>query len=140
MSEDYEVGYKKPPKASQFKKGKSGNPKGRPKHRLRPAATLLLEELAKSIEIIEKGVRRTVTKQEALMMAVVNQSIKGDPPARRYVLEELKHHRIRDEEEGVEVYTWRVTREDRAKIDSFLEDAATYANELAKDPRPGGGS
>ena len=28
---DYEVGYKKPPKKNQFKKGQSGNPKGRPK-------------------------------------------------------------------------------------------------------------
>lgn len=35
--DDYEVGYKKPPKATQFKKGESGNPKGRPKKtRLKP--------------------------------------------------------------------------------------------------------
>jgi len=30
MSDDYEIGYKKPPKNGQFKKGQSGNPKGRP--------------------------------------------------------------------------------------------------------------
>ena len=28
---DYVVGYRRPPKASQFMAGKSGNPKGRPK-------------------------------------------------------------------------------------------------------------
>jgi hypothetical protein len=28
---DYDVGYAKPPKATQFKKGTSGNPKGRPR-------------------------------------------------------------------------------------------------------------
>ena len=28
---DYDVGYKKPPKRSRFKKGESGNPRGRPK-------------------------------------------------------------------------------------------------------------
>ena len=27
---DYEIGYKKPPKHTQFKPGQSGNPKGRP--------------------------------------------------------------------------------------------------------------
>ena len=30
-NETYEVGYKKPPKAKRFQKGKSGNPSGRPK-------------------------------------------------------------------------------------------------------------
>jgi hypothetical protein len=30
LEEDYEVGYRKPPAAFRFKKGASGNPKGRP--------------------------------------------------------------------------------------------------------------
>ena len=30
---DYEVGYGRPPKKSQFRKGQSGNPSGRPKKR-----------------------------------------------------------------------------------------------------------
>jgi hypothetical protein len=29
--DEYDVGYRKPPKASQFQKGKSGNSRGRPK-------------------------------------------------------------------------------------------------------------
>lgn len=33
MPEDNDVGYKKPPKHNRFKKGQSGNPKGRPKDR-----------------------------------------------------------------------------------------------------------
>lgn len=33
MPKDYDVGYGKPPQQSQFKKGQSGNPYGRPKRR-----------------------------------------------------------------------------------------------------------
>ena len=31
MSDDYEVGYRKPPQHSRFEKGRSGKPEGRPK-------------------------------------------------------------------------------------------------------------
>lgn len=36
MADDYEIGYGKPPKQTQFRKGQSGNPRGRPK-RKKPA-------------------------------------------------------------------------------------------------------
>jgi hypothetical protein len=32
----YEIGYRKPPKATQFRKGRSGNPRGRPKRSKSP--------------------------------------------------------------------------------------------------------
>ena len=37
---DYEVGYKKPPRHTQFRKGKSGNPAGRPKRAVNVQASL----------------------------------------------------------------------------------------------------
>jgi hypothetical protein len=37
---DYEVGYKKPPRNRQFRKGKSGNPAGRPKRAVNVQASL----------------------------------------------------------------------------------------------------
>ena len=52
---DYDTGYKKPPKTSQFKKGTSGNPSGRP----RGALNRLPKKTSRFIDIIiERGAPR----------------------------------------------------------------------------------
>jgi hypothetical protein len=78
----YDVGFGKPPKASQFRKGSSGNPKGRPKGR-RNLATVLERTLQEKVVINENGVRRTVTKLEAAVKQLVNQAASGDLGAMR---------------------------------------------------------
>lgn len=75
--DDYEVGYGKPPKAGQFKKGKSGNPKGRPKAS-KNVGKVLEDTFYRKIMITEKGVRREVTMLEAIFQQVVHGAVKGD--------------------------------------------------------------
>ncbi|WP_082512564.1 DUF5681 domain-containing protein [Afipia sp. Root123D2] len=60
------VGYKKPPRHTQFKKGQSGNPKGRPK---RPIGTSIKSFLDGS-ETGKNG--EVVSRREAMAIALVN--------------------------------------------------------------------
>jgi len=74
---DYEVGYGRPPKATQFKQGQSGNPRGRPKAS-KNVGTMLEEVFFQKIPITEKGVRREVTVLEAILRQLVNGALKGE--------------------------------------------------------------
>jgi hypothetical protein len=75
---DYEIGYGKPPRVSQFKPGESGNPRGRPRGS-KNLALLLEEELKQRITINENGRRRRITKQAAIIKHMVNKALSGDP-------------------------------------------------------------
>jgi len=81
----YRVGYKKPPRRSQFKKGQSGNPKGRPKGTLN-LATVLETTLREQVVINENGRRKVITKLEAAVKQMVNKAASGDPAALRQLL------------------------------------------------------
>lgn len=73
----YAVGYAKPPKKHQFKPGASGNPKGRPKG-VKNLATDLEEELSEKLMVTEGGQPKPVTKQRAMLKALVAKALKGD--------------------------------------------------------------
>ena len=76
------VGYRNPPENTRFKKGQSGNPKGRPKGSLN-MATVLAKTLREKVVINEHGQRRVVTKLEAAVKQLVNKSAAGDLAALR---------------------------------------------------------
>ena len=78
MSKDYEVGYGKPPKSTQFKKGQSGNEKGRPK-RTKNLKTDVKEELQEMIFAREGERTVKISKQRAVIKSLVAKTMKGDP-------------------------------------------------------------
>jgi hypothetical protein len=75
----YEVGYRRPPKHSQFKKGQSGNPAGRPKgSRQLDPARILTKVVTERMLIREGGVERRVTRLEVALIQLANKAASGD--------------------------------------------------------------
>src|ERR1700755_1453677 len=77
---DNEVGYGKPPKDTQFRKGVSGNPKGRPK-KCRNFYEVLIRESESLMPITENGQRKRLSKDEVAIKQLINQAIRGNTSA-----------------------------------------------------------
>jgi Family of unknown function (DUF5681) len=74
---DYDIGYGKPPEHKRFKPGQSGNPNGRPRGS-KNLKTDLQEELAERIIVSVAGMSKPITKQRALVKALMATALKGD--------------------------------------------------------------
>jgi hypothetical protein len=87
------TGYKQPPESGRFKKGQSGNPKGRPKRasaRLSQSARVVLEAAGRPITIREGGETRQSINLEALIYAEYKTALGGSAHAQRNALQ--RHH------------------------------------------------
>src|SRR5215813_13677739 len=95
---EYEVGYGKPPHHTRFKKGQSGNPRGRPSGS-KNLSTLLSEALNEPVIVTENGRRRKISKRHAIIKQLVNQSAKGDWRAAKFLLDIVQDIERRTEPE-----------------------------------------
>lgn len=73
----YEVGYCKPPKASQFPPGKSGNPKGRPKG-AKSAPDIWQEIFLKPVTVTHNGKPTKIPVIKALAWKLIAAAMKSD--------------------------------------------------------------
>jgi hypothetical protein len=78
-TDDYEVGYRKPPKATQFQKGKSGNPSGGKKEETPNLIQCLADLSMQGVRVKRGETVRFIGKDEAFIRAVVNKAMEGNP-------------------------------------------------------------
>lgn len=74
-SGEYEIGYKKPPKKHQFKKGQSGNPRGRPSETIDDPIDVA-GFLSHPMSIPHDGTAKEITPFEAGLRKLVGRAIK----------------------------------------------------------------
>lgn len=74
-----------------FKKGVSGNPKGRPKGS-RNQSSLLEEVINALVSVTENGKKKMITKREAALIQLVNKAAGGDLRATKMLEDMYERH------------------------------------------------
>ena len=108
-SETYEIGYGKPPREHQFKKGQSGNLRGRPKrekseapsHSLEPLKDVFLKEAYRKVKT-EDG--KSITMMEAMVRSLMVNAAKGHLPSQKMVTQIVTGIEMQDRQEKEEVF------------------------------------
>lgn len=115
-SSDDDVGYGRPPRAHQFKPGRSGNPRGRPKG-ARNESTILRGILDRKILTQSGGRSKKISILEGILLRVIEDSLRGNVKSAAFVLNryaamvsgELPQHDLSNEDrEVLEAFAARV--------------------------------
>ena len=117
-SSDEVVGYGRPPKATQFKKGESGNPKGRPKGS-RTVGAVLQDILQQRIAVTENGKTRRLPALEVMLRRLANDAMRNEPVALKLMLSLFDRYG-ESPEAGIRLD--EVLAEDKAILANFLKE------------------
>ena len=114
------VGYKRPPVATRWRKGQSGNPSGRKKGSLNLTSDLTAE-LSEVIQINEGGSHRKITKQRALLKSLAARGIQGDAKAANLILGLMM--KLLEPDRAAEVGSVDLSANDEAILEAYLRRA-----------------
>lgn len=124
----YEVGYGKPPKSTQFKPSQSGNPKGRTKGSKNGIYTYIQRELNSSITLTDGS---KITKEQGFARQLTNKALRGDIQSQKLL---FNIHQKGQRKDKAELFMGRLIKEGyvtEEMIDNFL-----YHNKIISSAKP----
>lgn len=131
MSNDYNVGYGKPPLNTRFKEGQSGNRKGRPKGQKKEEGIIdLLGKELKTKLILKDGTK--ITKEEALVRQLCNKASSGDFKSGKLILDITTRQEI--DRLGIDFLKKLI--EDRILTKKSVEEYIKYGKLLSVEKMP----
>ena len=122
------VGYGHPPKATQFKKGTSGNPRGRPKGS-RSIGVVLQEVLGQRIAVTENGKTRRLPALEVMLRRLANDAMRSEPVALKLMLSLFDRY---GESPEATIKLDKILEEDKAILANFLKEPTGRAGQTHK--------
>jgi hypothetical protein len=109
----YKVGYKKPPRESQFKPGNRCNPKGRGKRKFATEAEILKRVLNFPVEFRHRGKAKRAPRIEVMIRSLGSAALKGDAGAAAMLLK-IRAHCEKFGDINPTVITLRLSKADMA--------------------------
>ena len=132
-NDDYEVGYGKPPKHTQFTKSRSGNPKGRPKGS-NNFGTDVKRALKAPVRLTKDGSPKTVSTQEAALLRLREKALKGDARALDRLLALAQ---VYNDEQLVRDASQQITAKDAEILEAYNERLLRRAGKSPPDNHDG---
>lgn len=131
--QDYHIGYGQPPKEHQFKKGRSGNPKGRPRG-AKGLKTILSEQMHGKMTIKMDGQTQTVSKLTVIIINLSRKAMQGDLRAANTLLDLVQKHL--PQEMGPDPDA-PVTDDDQHIVESFRQRIVRQISGTGEDQEEG---
>jgi hypothetical protein len=122
----HKIGYRNPPHHTRFKKGLSGNPKGRPKG-ARSLGGMLSHIIRQKIAVTENGRTRRIPALEVMLRRLANDAMRSEPNALKLLLSLVDRY-VDPSEPAADLNT--ILAEDQAILKHFLKQGGDLGDRV----------